>query len=220
VQGQQPQQRRSTNKPWYIAAALVAVVVVAVVSIIIATSGDSGTGTVAGVDCSDRQPDGNGFSECMREVAGAVAEKNDCAAGATGLGSEPIETPGATTATCKLDDTRSVMYMHFGDSTKADGSKMTGLETAEQYTTTVLQQLDSTGTGEPKKGEWSGDGLSGTYNAIGIAGGSGIVLFSVDDSPITGLFVNFDTESTTSGNVDDLVSYFEDHIEPGADGGA
>ncbi|MBB4904843.1 Hsp70 family protein [Actinophytocola algeriensis] len=221
VQQSRPQSRGSSNKPWYIATAVVAVVVIAVVSIIIATSGggEGDTGNVAGADCSSRKADGDGMSECMRKVAGAVVENNQCKAGAaTAGGAQPIETPGATAATCTIDDTHTVMYMHFGASDKQDGSELSGVDTAKQYIDTVIEQLEGIGTGgDPKQGDWEGDGLSGTYAAIDIGSGSGMVLFAVNDSPVAGALMNIDIGG--SGDITDLVDYFEQHIKPGGDGG-
>lgn len=209
----------SSNKGWYIATAVVAVVVIAVVSIIIATSGDSSdSGTVAGTDCSDRTADKDGMSECMRKVAGEVAKNNECKAGAT-AGGQSIETPGATTSTCTIDSTYSVMYMHFGASDKADGSRQSGVETAKQYMDTVIKQLERTSSGgEPKKGNWDGGGLAGSYEAVEIIEGSGMLAFSVNDSPVTGIVIKVDISG--SDNLDDLVDYFDQHIKPGGDGGA
>jgi hypothetical protein len=226
-QAQVPRQSGgSTNKGWYIATAVVAVVVIAVVSIIIATSGDSGgsgggSGNVAGADCSDRTADSKGLSACMRKVAGAVAENNKCQAGATAAGEEPIETPGATAATCSIDSTYSVMYMHFGGSEKADGSQQSGTATATQYVDSLIKQLKSIpgAGGDPKTGDWDGDGLSGTYSAIGIGGGSGMLVFGVKDSPVAGVLIKIDI-SSTDGSLSDLIDYFDQHVKPGGDGGA
>ncbi len=196
---------------------------IAVVSIIIATSGDSGSGgagTVAGADCSNREADSEGMSECMRKVAGAVAEHQECKEGAAAAeGAAPIETPGATAATCVMDDTHTVMYMHFGASDKADGSEQSGVDTAKQYIDTVIKQLENLGTGsEPKQGDWDGDGMSGTYAAIDIGGGSGMILFAVENSPVAGALMNIDIGG--SGDIDDLLDYFDQHVKPGGDGGA
>jgi hypothetical protein len=222
VQQPRQQSRGSSNKPWYIATAVVAVVVIAVVSIIIATSGSDGSGgagNVAGADCGNREADSSGMSECMRKVAGAVAENNECKAGAAAPGgAQPIETPGATAATCTLDDTHTVMYMHFGASDKADGSELSGVDTAKQYIDSVIKQLEGIGTGgDPEQGDWQGDGLSGTYAAIDIGSGSGMILFAVNDSPVAGALMNIDIGG--SGDISDLLDYFDQHIKPGGDGG-
>jgi hypothetical protein len=208
---QQPQQRRgSSNKPWYIATAVVAVVVIAVVSIIIATSGGSGE-AVAGADCTDRKADSSGMSECMRKVAGAVAEKNECTKGAAAAGGTPIETPGATASTCDLDKTHSVMYMHFA------ADNQSGSDTAKQYIDSLVKQLENLGGDEPQQGDWEGGDLTGTYAAIDIGGGSGMIVFAVNDSPIAGVLMNVDIGG--SGDINDLLDYFDQHVKPGGDGG-
>ncbi len=208
---QQPQQRRgSSNKPWYIATAVVAVVVIAVVSIIIAMSGGSGD-TVAGVDCTDRKADGSGMSECMRKVAGAVAEHNECKSGAAAAGGTPIETPGATASTCELDDTHTVMYLHFA------ADEQSGSDTAKQYIDSLVKQLEGIGGADPEQGDWEGGDLTGTYVAIDIGGGSGMIVFAVNDSPIAGVLMNVDIGG--SGDIDDLLDYFDQHVKPGGDGG-
>jgi hypothetical protein len=212
---QQPRQPAgSSNKGWYIATAVVAVVVVAVVSIIIATSGDSSGGTVAGTDCSNRGADSSGLSECMRKVAGAVAENNDCTSGATAAGSQ-VDTPGATTATCTIDSTYSVMYMHFGDA-----SGQTGTELAKQYFDVLVDQMGATGTSDTpqQNGDWDGGGLTGPYTAIEIVSGSGMLVFGVNDSPVAGVLVKLDLSGNDS--LDELVDYFNQHVKPGGDGGA
>jgi hypothetical protein len=212
---QQPQQRASSsNKGWYIATAVVAVVVIAVVSIIVATSGGGG-GAADTADCENQKADDKGFSECMRTVAGKVVENNECESGAISpTGGEPISTPGATTATCTLDDTHSVMYLHFGENAGKGGD-----EVAKEYMESLAQQLESVGVGgDPKTGDWDGADLSGTYTAFDIGGGAGMLAFAVDGSPVTGVLMNFDVGG--SGDVDDLIGFFEDHVKPGADGGA
>ncbi|HEX6351941.1 Hsp70 family protein [Actinophytocola sp.] len=199
----------SSNKAWYIATAVVAVVVIAVVSIVIATSGGSGGGGgVAAEDCTDSTADDNGMSECMRKVAGAVAENNDCSSGASAVGAGEVDTPGATAATCTIDSSHSVIYMQFADA-----------DQAKTAVDTLVSQMEGQGTGDPKTGDWEGAGLSGSYTAIGIAGGSGVVAFGVADSPVIGVLMNFDV-SSTSGDINDLVDYFDQHVKPGGDGGA
>jgi actin-like ATPase involved in cell morphogenesis len=212
MQQQRQHSGGSSNKGWYIATAVVAVLVIAVVSIVIATSGGS-----SAAECSDLTVDGKGFSSCMRTVAGAVVDNNDCSSGATNpTGGDPIQTPGATTASCQLDSSHTVMYMHFGDA--ANGGQ-TGVETAKQYMSSIGDQLSSTGIGgDPKTGNWDGGGMTGSYTAVDIGGGSGMIAFGVDDSPVAGVLMNIEVGG--SGSIDDLIGYFEDHVKPGGDGGA
>ncbi|MPZ83439.1 MAG: Hsp70 family protein [Actinophytocola sp.] len=218
-----PAPNGSSNRGWYIATAVVAVLVIAAVSILIATSGDSGGGGTAGSGgCDDRQADDQGFSECMRQLAGAVVDNNDCQKGAaTPMGGEAIETPGATTASCTMDDDYTVMYMHFGASDSADGSEQSGAETAKQYMETIKKQFENlgTGSGETDEGDWDGDGQAGTYYAIDIGYGNGVLVFQVDDSPVAGVLMHLSTDVDADSSSGDLVDFFNQHVKPGSDGG-
>ncbi|HEY7593193.1 MAG TPA: Hsp70 family protein [Actinophytocola sp.] len=198
-----------SNRGWYIATAVVAVLVIAVVSIIIATSG-SGGGTAGGADCGNHDVDGKGFTECMRKLAGAVPEHNDCNKGATNpLGGEAIETPGATTASCTMSDDFTVMYMHFD---KGDDAKT--------YVDAIKQQFENLGTttGSPKEGDWDGDGMSGTYFAIDLGYGNGVLVFQLNDSPVAGVLMHISTDPSAGDSA--MKDYFDQHVKPGSDGGA
>ncbi|GLZ38631.1 hsp70 family protein [Actinokineospora sp. NBRC 105648] len=195
---QPPREQRNSNKMWYMATAIVAVVVVGIVSIIIATSGSSGGGLTA--DCSDMTVDGSGFTPCMREVAGHVADL-DCSAGMNFTGNA-VRTPGATAATCKLDDGYSILYYHFSNS-----------DLAQQNIDAAFASIPQ--TGETKSGEWSGSGKSGKYQAADLGYGSGLLMFTVADTPIMGTVVRI----STSGKSDsDVVTYFNENIKPGSGG--
>ncbi|OLF16862.1 Hsp70 family protein [Actinophytocola xanthii] len=216
-----PASSGSSNKPWYIATAVVAVVVIAVVSILIATSGGSGggSGTSAEGGCDNRQPDDKGFSGCMRELAGSVIEHNECSSGAVNpTGGASLETQGATTASCTMDDGFTVMYMHFGSSENADGSEASGQDNARQYVDTINEQLESlAGLGvEPENGEWSGDGLTGDYTVFE-AQGLGVLVFQATDSPVVGVLMRTDSASSDGGS---LETFYDEHVKPGTDGGA
>jgi hypothetical protein len=203
------QSGRSSNRGWYIATAVVAVLVIAVVSIIIATSG--GGGTAGGADCTNLEVDDKGFTECMRELAGAVVEHNDCQPGAANpLGGEAIETPGATTASCSMADDYTAMYMHFDKG-----------EDAKTYMDAIKQQFENlagaTGGSDPEEGSWDGEGLAGSYYSIDLGYGNGVLVFQVDDSPVAGVLMHI---STTGEGEADMKDYFEQHVKPGSDGGA
>ncbi|MFC5287708.1 Hsp70 family protein [Actinokineospora guangxiensis] len=187
------------NRLWYMATAVVAVVVIGVVSIIIATSGgDSGN---LAADCSDQGTDSSGFTACMREVAGHVHQDAECSEGISITG-RSIATPGAKSGTCKLPDGYLALYYHF------DSADL------------VEQNIDSvfTGMGESKNqaktGKWSGGDLSGTYYEVEIVRGAGILLFSVDDTPIMGSVALL----TPDENSVNLADYFEKNIKPGSTG--
>ncbi|HEV7648359.1 MAG TPA: Hsp70 family protein [Actinophytocola sp.] len=207
-----PAPARSSNRGWYIATAVVAVLVIGVVSILIATSASGGGGTAGGADCDNSDADAKGFTECMRQLAGAVVENNDCSKGAKNpLGGEAIETPGATTASCAMSDDYTVMYMHFG---KGDDAKT--------YTDAIKQQFENlggtTGGAKPEEGDWSGDGLSGTYYSIDLGYGNGVLVFQVGESPVAGVLMHISTDATASSS--GIKDFFDQHVKPGSDGGA
>lgn len=189
----------SSNRMWYLATAVVAVVVISVVSIIIATSG-GGSGNLA-ADCDDRSTDSAGFTPCMREVAGDVLTNAECSAGISITG-RSIPTPGAKSATCKLDDGYLALYYHFDSADLVD------------------QNIDAVfaGMGENKSdaktGSWSGGNLSGTYYEVEILKGAGILLFSVDDTPIMGSVALL----TPDDKPIDLTAYFDKKVKPGSTG--
>jgi hypothetical protein len=218
---QQQSNAPSSNRMWYIATAVVAVLVIATVSILIATSGDSsgGGGTAGGVDCSDRAPDDAGFSECMRKLAGAVPDNNECSGGANmpGGGGTSVETPGTTVVTCMLADDYFVQYYHFEPSKDADGNELSGPEVAQKNIDTIFQTINK-GKDDAEQADWSGDGLTGTSYFVDIGLGNGVLLFTADDSPLLGALFKISTGGDESG--DDVPGYFNDHIKPGADGGA
>jgi Hsp70 protein len=206
-----PAPKRSSNKGWYIATAVVAVVVIATVSILVAVSGGGGGNTAGGADCSDRTADDKGFSECMRKLAGAVPDKNDCEKGAKNpLTGGAIDTPGATTASCSMPDDYTVMYMHFDNS-----------DQSQQYLDTIKSSFENLGGGtgsKPEEGDWSGDGLSGSFYSIDVGYGTGLLVFQVKDSPVAGALIR--TSTDTSGGGSGIKDYFEQHVKPGTDGGA
>jgi hypothetical protein len=112
------------------------------------------------------------------------------------------------------------MYMHFGGTDTADGSQQSGTETAKQYVDSLVKQMGNLSSGgDPKTGSWDGGGMSGSYTALDITGGIGMVVFGVDDSPVAGVLMKIDIGGD-AGNLDDLVDYFDQHIKPGGDGGA
>ncbi|HVK20689.1 MAG TPA: Hsp70 family protein [Actinokineospora sp.] len=189
-----PAPRPSSNKFWYVATAIVAVVVIGIVSIIIATSGSGGVTA----DCTDQTTDDKGFTKCMREVAGAVATNGECESGAN-FGGQAVATPGATSATCQLDDSYLAIYVHFDSAGVVD-----------QNITAALSGLDSAGR-NTTKGNWTGGGMSGEYHVVEIATGAEMLLYSVKDTPIMGWIVG-------TGGDPQIQTYFDEHIKPGSNG--
>jgi hypothetical protein len=103
------------------------------------------------------------------------------------------------------------MYMHFA------ADSQSGSDTAKQYIDSLVQQLKNIGGNDPEQGDWEGGELTGTYAAIDIGSGSGMIVFAVNDSPIAGVLMNVDIGGT--GDINDLLDYFDQHVKPGGDGG-
>jgi hypothetical protein len=197
----------SNRKLFMMLGGVVAVAVVAVLVVFIATSGGSnsqgGGGGIAASQCSDKTPDGKGFSKCMRTLAGSVADTGDCQSGLVmPTGGDPIPAPGATAATCKLNGGYTIFYYHFASP-----------EVATQNVDAFLG-----GFGKKKadadSGDWSGGGLKGKYYAIDVGLGIGAMLFTVDDSPVMGTLMKLSAGSSDQT----LPEYFNDHVKPGSNG--
>ena len=176
-------------------------------------------GNVAGADCSSRKADGHGMSECMRKVAGAVAENNECKAGAAAARRHADRDPGRDGRHLhrRRHAHRHVHALRRERHVRRRRAVRSGHREA------VHRQRDQAAgrhrLGQrPGAGRLGGDGLSGTYAAIDIGSGSGMILFAVNDSPVAGALMNIDIGG--SGDINDLLDYFDQHIKPGGDGGA
>jgi actin-like ATPase involved in cell morphogenesis len=198
---------RSNKKPFMILGAIVAVAVVAVLVVVVATAGGGsggGGGSVAADQCGDKTPDGKGFSKCMRTLAGSVVDNNECKSGLvlpTGTG-DAIPAPGATVATCTLDNGYTIFYYHFA-------SPQIAQQNVDAFLGGFGKKKD-----EADSGDWQGGGMTGKYYAIDVGLGIGAMLFTVDDSPVMGTLMKL----TTGSSEQSLSEYFNDHIKPGGNG--
>jgi hypothetical protein len=162
-------------------------------------SSAKGGGGVSAADCTDKTPDGEGFSACMRTLAAPVLSEGECQAGLVmPTGGDPIPAPGATAATCKIDD-YTIFYYHFASP-----------EIATQNVDAFLGSFGKKKE-DADSGDWSGGGMSGKYYAVDAGLGIGAMMFTVDNSPLMGTLLKL----TTGGSADDLPTYFNDHVKPG-----
>ncbi|OLR95186.1 Hsp70 family protein [Actinokineospora bangkokensis] len=196
-----PRQRQGggSGKLWAILGSVGAVVLVAIVVIVIATSG--GTTGPGGTDLADcaasTTTDAQGFTPCMRSIAGSVASSGDCESGMT-LSGEAFDTPGATAATCTLGSGYSAIYYQFPNQAAVSSNidqAFSGMGVSKSSADTAT---------------WSGAGLSGRYYAVEVSG-QGLLLFTVDDTPLLGAVVNLSGGSDTT-----LVDYFNSKVKPGS----
>jgi hypothetical protein len=200
---QQPQHGQAppakSKKPLLIGGALLAVLVIAVTSVIIATSGGGSSAS-----CDDHAADDKGFTHCMRELAGPVAENNECTSGVN-LAGTSIQTPGTESATCQVD-AYSVVYYH---SQSADVAQ----QNADAFFSALGKKKE-----DADSGDWEGGGHSGVYYFEDLGMGLGMLLFTVNDSPIWGVVAKLDP-GTSSDSAGEMPDFFNEHIKPGADGG-
>jgi hypothetical protein len=193
--------KASNKKPLMILGAVVLVAIVAV-GIAFFTSGSDTPSTVTAENCEDKTPDEKGFSPCMRTLAGHVVENNECQSGVVmPTGGNPIPAPGATAATCELDDGYTIFYYHFATP-----------EIAEQNVDAFLGAF-SASKQDADSATWSGAGLTGKYYAVEVGFGFGVMMFTVDGSPVMGTLMNLAGSGDQS-----LPEFFEENVKPGSGG--
>lgn len=180
-----------------------AVVLAAVAAVLFWPS--SSVTTYAAADC--REPgatDKAGFTGCLRQLAGAIADNNQCGPG-MGTGPAAAANPEelGVTVTCSAPGLAGaqITYLH-GRSADA----------IEQYTDGLLSR---TGGGEQVRAQWRGNALEGTY--VAAAGrNSSVLVFEVDDRPLAGFVYQINaTGEGTSTTPDALADYFERTVQPG-----
>ena len=207
--------RKSTRKAWLIAAGAFAVVVAAVVGVVLATSsgdnktvtqgsGGGGYSAAAGsgsAECVSQQQDAQGFTSCLRELAGPVPGTFQCAAGMSATGGTQMTFPGATVVTCNRD-TYQVIYM-----------QMSSEDIVRQSVETVLEQFNM---GNAQATDWQGGDIEGKYYNYDLGYGAGIGMFTVTGKPLLGMILNTNASPTgsSSASTGSLQSFFEEEVKP------
>ncbi|WHT21301.1 Hsp70 family protein [Crossiella sp. CA-258035] len=189
---------KKKNKTLLIGIAAAVVVVVGVVFGIIALSGSS---LPSAQDCQAvGTADDKGFTDCTRQLAGAVADSAKCAkgAGSSNLPAEITKLVGAQ-ASCSLTadgQQVQVIYQHASSQQSAD------------LAAALTKQL--AGKGEKVEAQWEGNGLKGRYSAA-VNNNTGWVVFTVEGRPLFGV-VNL---SGKPGSANAMADLFEQKIQPG-----
>lgn len=189
---------------WLVAAAVAAVAVLGGVAAFVFWPSSSAA-TYTAQECrKPGDPDEEGFTGCLRQLAGGVSKDNNCSPGmGQGAAAPPDEQELGVTVTCAAPGLpgAQVTYIHSGST-----------ETIEQYTDGLLSR---TGGGDQVQAEWKGNGLSGRY-AASAGRNSSVLVFTVDDRPLAGFVyqvnVTGDGEATPP---DDMADYFEKTVQPG-----
>ena len=182
------QQQKSKRVPIIIGVVAALVIAGGVVGGIALFGGSSQANSCQGTGSADAQ----GFTPCLRQLAGAVPQHARCAPGGTGLG---IGTAGATVVTCTMGNYR-IVYRQGGQTTSA-----------QSIIETVLPPQPHSLV----KASWTGNSLSGQYEA-GVVGQDGVLVFSVDNSDAIGILT---TTAAADLTPDQVADYFQANVQPG-----
>jgi hypothetical protein len=148
-------------------------------------------------------PDDKGFTGCLRQLAGKVADTSQCG---PGMGNGQIAPPAGenfgVSVTCSAPALAGaqVSYVH-GFSAA----------TLKEYTDRLLNSAG----GDQVQAEWKGNGLAGRYSsAAGKA--SSVLVFTVSDRPLAGIVYQVNTTDQPAATTPSkLADYFEQNIQPG-----
>jgi actin-like ATPase involved in cell morphogenesis len=170
-------------------AAVVALAIVAVGAVFLLQP-DSDLPTAE--SCGQKgDPDNEGFTDCLRQLAGGVAESGDC---------EPAERDTNADVTCSLPDSYQVSYAH-----------VASVQDAQKLASTELGDMTD---GDHVEAQWKGNGLDGRWRA-GVTGGTGVLVFTVADRPLVGWLSRTELRSSDDFTPDVLGDYFAEHVQPG-----
>jgi actin-like ATPase involved in cell morphogenesis len=197
----QPVAKSDSRRNLLIGLATVAAVavIVAIVAIVLTSNR---TNAPSAAECA--QPgtlDAKGFTTCLRNLAGDVPEKSNCAPGWQRI------MPGLR----ELDGT--VVSCSIGNPNEGTQIVYTQLESQEAAQRRADLLLEFNGvTGNQVEAEWSGNGLSGTYRAVA-SDTFGTVVFTVDDRPLVGMVLKPNENKQLDANK--MADEFEQTVQPG-----
>ncbi|MGQ0838666.1 Hsp70 family protein [Actinokineospora sp.] len=135
--------------------------------------------------------DGTGFSECLRQLAGAVPDGNRCV---------PADAESYADVRCTLSESYRVDYAH-----------VSSLDEAKRI---MESELGEQTEGDHVVAEWRGNGLAGRFRA-GVRGGSGVLVFTVADRPLLGWLSKTATRDADSFTPDAMADFFAGNVQPG-----
>jgi actin-like ATPase involved in cell morphogenesis len=147
--------------------------------------------------------DDKGFTGCLRQLAGKIADTAQCASG-TGNGQiSPPTTEGfGVAATC------SAPALAGAQVTYIQGSSAASLEN-------YAQQLLASIGGDRIEAQWQGNGLEGRYSSVASANAS-LLIFTVSDRPLLGVIYQVNNSNQpVASSASAMADYFEKTIQPG-----
>lgn len=148
------------------------------------SSADGGSGSA----------DAQGFTPCLRQLAGAVPQHAQCATG-TGGTDVGVATAGSTVVTCTMGNYR-IVYRQGGPNTSAQS---------------IIETMLPPQPRSLVRASWTGNSLSGQYEASA-AGQDGVLVFSVDNSDALGILT---TKGSGDLTPDQVADYFQANVQPG-----
>ncbi|MBW4721623.1 Hsp70 family protein [Saccharothrix obliqua] len=185
--------KKKSNKNVFIAVGAAVVVIAAVLGGVLALGG---AGVPSAQECkNDTEKDAQGFTQCLRQLAGTVPDGNTCQAGG-GSGVSGIDAIKGTVVSCTVKDDYSVRYILT--------ETVTG---AQQGADAVVRSLKT----DRVEAEWAGNGLKGKYRAAA-DGGVGLLAFTADDRPLLGIVLKSGGGDLTA---DAVADFFENTVQPG-----
>ncbi|TNC23973.1 Hsp70 family protein [Amycolatopsis alkalitolerans] len=196
-----PQPKRGRKKPIIIGAAAVVVLLAAGLTYLLWPS-SAATTFSAGQCAQPGQVDAKGFTGCLRQLAGKIADTSQCVPGA---GSGDIAPPSGenlgvlTTCSAPALAGAQITYVHATDAAAL-----------KEYTDRLLASVG----GDQVRAPWKGNGLTGGYSS---AGGrvSAVLVFTVADRPLAGVIYQKAGSGQTASSASQLADYFEQTVQPG-----
>ncbi|HJQ48672.1 MAG TPA: Hsp70 family protein [Amycolatopsis sp.] len=194
--------KKSRKKLVVGAAAVIVLLLAAGLAVLLWPSSSSAT-TYTAQDCAQPgQPDGKGFTGCLRQLAGKIADTSQCA---TGAGSGDIAPPAGqnlgvlTTCSAPALAGAQITYVHG-----------TSAATIKSYTDRLLGSVG----GDQVQAQWKGNGLTGSY-ASAAGQTSAVLVFTVTDRPLAGVIYQKTGSGQAPFTPSKLADYFEQTVQPG-----
>ncbi|WP_090056900.1 Hsp70 family protein [Lentzea fradiae] len=173
--------------------------VVAVAAILGAVFAFSGPDLPSADECKDdTTQDGQGFTRCLRQLAGTVPDGGGCEKADSAQITGMVEIKG-TVVTCTIRDGYSVQYV------------LTDSVTGAMNNADSIAMSFQTDTVEA---DWTGNGLEGDYRAA-TSSGTGVLVFTAKNRPMLGILTKNAEENADELKPDEIADFFEKSVQPG-----
>lgn len=196
-----PEPKQGKKKPLVFGAVAAIVLLAAALTYVLWPS--SAATALTAADCAQPgTPDAKGFTPCLRQLAGKIADTSPCVAGAGSgdIAPPPGENVGVlTTCSAPALAGAQITYVHGASATSV-----------KEYTDRLLSSVG----GDQVQAPWKGNGLTGSYSS---AGGkiSAVLVFTVADRPLAGVIYQKTGSGQTASTASQLADYFEQTVQPG-----